>query len=157
MIPIRDSTRSERFPITNTVIIGINVLVFLWELGLGDRLGEVFLLHGIVPARYTLPSLASRFSLTAQILPFITSMFLHGGLLHVAGNMWFLHIFGDNVEDRLGPVRYFFFYMGCGILAGLTHVLLNWNSRLPTVGASGAIAGVMGAYFVLYPRAKVLT
>jgi len=118
---------------------------------------DIFLRFGIVPVRYSVPQLAAGFSLAAQALPFVSSIFLHGGLLHLVGNIWFLYIFGDNVEDRLGPVRYLVFYMLCGICSGMTHLILNWDSRLPTIGASGAIAGVMGAYFILHPRARVLT
>jgi membrane associated rhomboid family serine protease len=155
MIPIRDTVRSTTFPLVNTLIIAVNVLVYLWSLG-PDQM-EVFLRYGIVPVRYSVPQLAAGFSLAAQALPFISSMFLHGGLLHLLGNIWFLYIFGDNVEDRLGPVRYLAFYLLCGVSSGLTHLFLNWDSQLPTIGASGAIAGVMGAYFILYPRARVLT
>jgi membrane associated rhomboid family serine protease len=92
-----------------------------------------------------------------QVLPFLSSMFLHGGFLHILGNMWFLYIFGDNIEDRLGHLRYVVFYLLCGIGAGLIHLLTNWHSEMPTIGASGAIAGVMGGYLLLYPKAKVLT
>jgi membrane associated rhomboid family serine protease len=91
------------------------------------------------------------------VLPFFTSLFLHGGFLHLLGNMWFLYIFGDNVEDRFGHLRYLAFYLLCGLAAGASHLVLNWHSNVPTIGASGAIAGVMGAYLILYPRAKVLT
>ena len=155
MIPIRDTVRSSTFPLVNTLIIAVNVLVYLWSLGPEQM--EVFLRYGIVPVRYSVPQLAAQFSLAAQALPFVSSMFLHGGLLHLVGNIWFLYIFGDNVEDRLGPVRYLVFYLLCGICSGLTHLFLNWDSQLPTIGASGAIAGVMGAYFILHPRARVLT
>jgi membrane associated rhomboid family serine protease len=155
MIPIRDTVRSSTFPLVNTSIIAANVLVFYWTLG-GDQT-QIFLRYGIVPVRYSVPELAAGFSLVAQLLPFFSSMFLHGGMLHLLGNIWFLYIFGDNVEDRLGPVRYLVFYLLCGVCSGLTHLFLNWDSRLPTIGASGAIAGVMGAYFILHPRARVLT
>jgi len=155
MIPIRDTVRSSTFPVVNTALIAVNILVFLWALGMEQQ--ELFLRFGIVPVRYSVPDLAARFSFGAQALPFISSMFLHGGLLHLLGNVWFLYIFGDNVEDRLGPLRYLAFYLLCGVGSGLTHLLLNWDSPLPTIGASGAIAGVMGAYFVLHPRARVLT
>jgi membrane associated rhomboid family serine protease len=91
-----------------------------------------------------------------QVVPFLTFMFLHGGFLHLLGNMWSLYIFGDNVEDRLGHFRYLVFYVLCGLASGVSHLVLNWHSNIPTIGASGAIAGVMGAYFILYPRAKIL-
>ena len=155
MIPIRDTVRSNTFPLLNTLIIAANVLVFFWSQG-PDQ-GEVFLRYGIVPVHYSVPQLAAGFSLAAQALPFLSSMFLHGGILHLVSNIWFLYIFGDNVEDRLGPVRYLAFYLLCGVCSGMTHLFFNWDSRLPTIGASGAIAGVMGAYFILHPRARVLT
>jgi membrane associated rhomboid family serine protease len=157
MIPLRDAIPSRNFPVTNTVIIALNVLVFLWEMMQGPRLEEAFFLFGVVPARYSDPQLASHFTMAQQWAPFLTSMFLHGGFLHIIGNMWFLYIFGDNIEDRLGHIRYLLFYLLCGILAGMVHLLTNWESRIPTVGASGAISGVMGAYLVLHPRARILT
>jgi membrane associated rhomboid family serine protease len=157
MIPIRDAIRSKNFPIINTFIIGINILVFLWQLLQGPRLEEALFLFGIVPVRYSNPEIASQFTPIQQVLPFLTSMFLHGGILHILGNMWFLYIFGDNIEDRLGHIRYLIFYLLCGVVAGLVHLLTNWNSKIPTIGASGAISGVMGAYLILYPRARILT
>jgi membrane associated rhomboid family serine protease len=157
MIPIRDTTRSANVPVVNYLIIGINVLAFLWEMSLGPRLEAAFFQYGMVPLRYSDPLLASRFSAWEQGLPFITSMFLHGGLLHLIGNMWSLFIFGDNVEDRMGHARYLLFYLACGLAAGLAHLFTNFDSRIPTIGASGAISGVMGAYLLLYPRARILT
>lgn len=157
MIPIRDTIRSENFPVVNFLLIGANVIAFLWQLSLGPGLEKALFTYGIVPLRYSDSSVSAHFSTTQQILPFFTSMFLHGGLFHILGNMWFLYIFGDNVEDRLGHLRYLSFYLLCGILAGVAHLLTNWESRIPTIGASGAIAGVMGAYFVTYPRARIVT
>jgi membrane associated rhomboid family serine protease len=157
MIPIRDAIPSRTFPIVNTVIILLNAFVFLWQLVQGPSLKEVFFFFGIVPVRYSDPALASEFTRFQQLIPFITSMFLHGGLLHILGNMWFLYIFGDNIEDRLGHSRYLIFYLFCGITAGLIHLWTNWGSKIPTIGASGAISGVMGAYLLLHPRAKILT
>jgi membrane associated rhomboid family serine protease len=157
MIPIRDAVRSQHFPIVNVSIIGVNVLAFFWELSQGPRLQEAFSLYGILPIRYSDPSVSTEFTAFQQGLPFLTSMFLHGGFLHILGNMWFLHIFGDNVEDRLGSFRYLLFYLLCGIVAGLIHLLTNWHSKIPTIGASGAIAGVMGAYLLLHPQARILT
>jgi membrane associated rhomboid family serine protease len=157
MIPIRDAIRSKNFPAVNFIIIGLNVLVFLWQLLQGSHLREAFYLYGIVPMRYSDPEISSQFSTFQQWLPFLTSMFLHGGVLHILGNMWFLYIFGDNIEDRLGHIRYILFYLLCGVAAGLIHLLTNWNSKIPTIGASGAISGVMGAYLLLYPRSRILT
>jgi len=111
----------------------------------------------MVPIRYSNPEISAHFTTFQQFLPFLTSMFLHGGFLHILGNMWFLYIFGDNIEDGLGHIRYLIFYIFCGVAAGLVHLLTNWNSKIPTIGASGAISGVMGAYLLLYPRARILT
>ncbi len=157
MIPIRDAIRSKNFPAVNVLIISLNVIAFLWELAQGSDLKEVFYLYGMVPLRYSHPEISVHFTAFEQTLPFLTSMFLHGGFLHIIMNMWFLYIFGDNVEDRLGHIRYLIFYLFCGVAAGLVHLLTNWNSNVPTIGASGAISGVMGAYLLLYPRSKILT
>ncbi|MBS3917652.1 MAG: rhomboid family intramembrane serine protease [Deltaproteobacteria bacterium] len=157
MIPIRDAIRSRTFPVVNVLIIAANILAFFWQLSLGPQLKEAFLLYGIVPIRYSDPGLSAQFTTFEQVFPFIASMFLHGGFMHILGNMWFLYIFGDNIEDRLGHVRYFIFYLLCGIAAGVIHLYTNWDSNLPTIGASGAISGIMGAYLLLYPRSKILT
>ncbi len=157
MIPIRDTIRSETYPIVNSFIIAINVLVFFLELSQGQGLDGFIKIYGLVPARYSIPQIAAYFTTGQQFLSFLTFMFLHGGFLHLLGNMWFLYIFGDNVEDRLGHFRYLVFYLLCGLASGISHLVINWHSMIPTIGASGAIAGVMGAYFILYPRAKVLT
>jgi membrane associated rhomboid family serine protease len=157
MIPIRDAIRSKTFPVVNLIIIVLNVLAFLWQLSQGPDLKDAFFLYGIVPVRYSDPEVSIHFTTFQQWLPFLTSMFLHGGFLHILGNMWFLYIFGDNIEDRLGHSRYFIFYILSGVAAGLIHLYTNWGSKIPTIGASGAISGVMGAYLLLYPRAKILT
>jgi membrane associated rhomboid family serine protease len=157
LIPIRDTLRTETHPVVNYLLIAINTLVFLVELSVGSRLQDFLFLYGLVPARYSVPEISAYFSTNQQLVPFLTFMFLHGGFLHLIGNMWFLYIFGDNIEDHLGHLRYLAFYLLCGLASGLSHLVLNWGSRLPTVGASGAIAGVMGAYFLLHPRAKILT
>jgi membrane associated rhomboid family serine protease len=157
LIPIRDTIRSETYPIVTYTLIAINALVFFIEQLQGRNLNEFIFTYGLVPARYSLPEISAYFTTSQQIVAFITFMFVHGGFFHILGNMWFLHIFGDNVEDRLGHFRYLGFYLLCGLASGISHLFLNWTSQIPTVGASGAIAGVMGAYFILYPRAKVLT
>ncbi|MEE9565993.1 MAG: rhomboid family intramembrane serine protease [Desulfobacteria bacterium] len=157
MIPIRDTIRSETYPIVNSFIIAVNVLVFFLELSQGQGLDGFIKIYGLVPARYSIPQIAAYFTTGQQVLSFLTFMFLHGGFLHLLGNVWFLYIFGDNVEDRLGHFRYLVFYLLCGLASGISHLVINWHSMIPTIGASGAIAGVMGAYFILYPRAKVLT
>ncbi|NIO03048.1 MAG: rhomboid family intramembrane serine protease, partial [Proteobacteria bacterium] len=157
MIPLRDTIQSRNYPVVRNALIAVNILVFLWELFRGPDLQRTFTLYGIVPVRYSNPEIALHFSFFEQIVPFFTSIFLHGGFFHLLGNMWFLYIFGDNVEDRLGSFRFFVFYLLSGFAAGLIHLVSNWNSQLPTIGASGAIAGVMGAYFLFYPRARILT
>ncbi|HPA15848.1 MAG TPA: rhomboid family intramembrane serine protease [Desulfobacterales bacterium] len=157
MIPIRDTIPSKNYPVVNITLIGVNVVIFLLELAQGPGLDRFIYIYGLVPARYTLPQISIHFSVSQQILSFLSFMFLHGGFWHLLSNMWSLYIFGDNVEDRLGPFRYLVFYLLCGLLSGLSHLFLNLYSNMPTIGASGAIAGVMGAYFILYPAARILT
>ncbi|BBO87746.1 rhomboid family intramembrane serine protease [Desulfosarcina ovata] len=157
MIPIRDTVPSRRVPVVNNTIIGINIVFFLLQLTQGSGGDHYLLLYGLVPAKFTDPQISAYFSLGQKLISLFTFMFLHGGFMHLIGNMWFLHIFGDNVEDRLGPARYAFFYLLCGLASGMTHLIFNAGSRVPTIGASGAIAGVMGAYFILYPRSRILT
>ena len=157
MIPIRDTNRSKNHPVVNNTLIGINVFLFLIQSLQGPKIDQFIFTYGLVPARYTVPELASYFTPFQQAVAFVSFMFLHGGFWHLLGNMWSLYIFGDNVEDRLGPLRYLVFYLLCGWLSGLTHFVFNMDSRIPTIGASGAIAGVMGAYLVLYPSSKILT
>lgn len=157
MIPIRDTVPSKNYPVVNTALIGINVLVFLMQLAQGPNLDQFIHLYGLIPVRYTNLDIATRLPIGLQIFSMFSYMFLHGGWLHLIGNMWSLWIFGDNVEDRLGPFRYLVFYLLCGFLSGLFHLVFNFDSRAPTIGASGAIAGVMGAYIILYPRSKILT
>jgi membrane associated rhomboid family serine protease len=157
MIPIRDANPSSGTPVVNYAIIAACTLVFLFELSLGEHLQGFLVHYGLVPAHTLNPRLVPRFGIVDQIVPFFSSVFLHGGWLHLLGNMWILYIFGDNIESHLGHYRYLAFYLTSGLIAGLIHVVTNWGSTIPTVGASGAVAGVMGAYFILYPRARVLT
>lgn len=158
MFPIRDTIPSRTVPVVTWVIILANALVFLFELGLSEpQLKNLFFRFGFVPARYSHPSWAIVQGFPSLYWPFMTSLFLHGGWLHVISNMWMLWIFGDNVEDRMGHLRFLVFYLLCGVAAGIVHFGTNLNSTLPTVGASGAVAGVMGAYFLLYPRARIIT
>jgi len=156
MIPIRDINPSKTYPIVNYSLIAINILVFMTQLGQSDP-GKFNFYYGLVPARYTTYDLLSHFTFGQQIFSFISFMFLHGGFLHILGNLWSLYVFGDNIEDRLGHFRYLAFYILCGIASGISHLLFNFHSQSPVIGASGAISGVMGAYFVLFPRAKILT
>jgi len=157
MLPLRDNIPSSRFPAVTLGIIALNVLVFLKELKLGPHLEEMLVQFAVIPARYTRPDVAADFSLYQHLFAFFSSMFLHGGWIHLLGNMWTLWIFGDNVEDRLGRIRYVMLYLAGGIAAALLHIFFNAGSLVPTIGASGAIAAVMGAYFRFYPFAKVET
>src|SRR5580765_3954672 len=145
MIPLRDVIPSRTTPYITVTIIVLNALAWLFEVSLPHQvLNEFLTIYGVVPGDFSPPTL-------------ITSMFLHGSWSHVIGNMWYLWIFGDNVEDRMGHGRFLLFYLLCGIAAAFGQVAIDPSSMLPTIGASGAIAGVMGAYFVLYPRSRVLT
>jgi len=157
MIPLKDTIPSRTVPFINYTIILINLLCFLYQLSLGPHLEKFLYAWGFVPAQFFAPLSIGHLHLSQRILPLFTSMFLHGGWLHFLGNMLYLYIFGDNVEDRLGHARYLLFYLLCGVLAASAHLITNHDSRLPTIGASGAIAGVMGAYFFLYPYARVVT
>ncbi len=157
MIPIRDTAPSQNYPFVTLALIGANVLVYLIEMTQGPELNRFLHLYGLVPARYTVDRIAAYYTLPQQLFAFFSFMFLHGGFWHLLGNMWSLYIFGDNVEDHLGPIRYIVFYLLCGLASGLSHMLLNLHSTVATIGASGAIAGVMGAYFLLHPNAKILT
>ena len=157
MIPLRDTLPTKSYPVVNNTIIGINIVIFLYQYTQTIGLDKFIYIYGLVPARYTVPQIGAYFTTWQQIFSFLSFMFLHGGFWHLLGNMWSLYIFGDNVEDRLGHLRYLVFYIICGFGSGLSHLLLNLNSNVPTIGASGAIAGVMGAYFILHPRAKILT
>ncbi len=157
MIPLRDKNPSGRFPLVTVLLIITNVLVFIYQLSLGDNLTPFFNRYALIPANIFFVGESSGRSVTSVFFSFFTSMFLHGGWLHVIGNMWYLWIFGDNIEDRLGHVRFFIFYLVCGIGAAVAHVILNPNATTPCVGASGAIAGVLGTYLILFPFARVVT
>ena len=158
MIPIRDVNPSRLTPIINYLLIGACVLIFLYEVSLGSRALKNFIsLYGLVPAHLWGFNGLSHFNCAKSVYPFFTCMFLHGGWLHLIGNMWVLFIFGDNIESALGHARYLLFYVASGLAAGAIEVVTNVHSLVPIIGASGAIAGVMGAYFILYPKAKILT
>ena len=157
MIPLRDNIPSKNYPIVNNTIIGINIVLYLIELAQGEKLTSFVYMYGLVPARYSVPEIMTYFTTGQQFFSFISFMFLHGSFLHILGNMWMLYIFGDNIEDRLGSFRYLIFYLLCGMASGFSHLLFNLHSNVPVIGASGSIAGVMGAYFLLYPNAKILS
>jgi membrane associated rhomboid family serine protease len=144
MIPLRDIIPSRTTPIVTICLIALNIVVFLYELTLGRAVDAFTLYYGLIPAAFSWMNV-------------FTSMFLHGSFLHIAGNMLYLWIFGDNVEDRMGHGRFLVFYLLCGVAAALAQTITTPDSVVPMVGASGAIAGVMGAYFVLYPRSRIVT
>jgi rhomboid family protein len=161
MIPLRDDQPTFSTPFITYFLIALNVVVFFFELSVGfqsrGQLNTLMYEFGVVP-RYEIGLLTGTpvFAPGAAFVPILTSMFLHASWAHIIGNMWVLWIFGDNIEDYLGHFRYLVFYLLSGVAASFTHILLNATSRVPSVGASGAIAGIMGAYFILYPRARVL-
>lgn len=157
MIPFRDTVPLEHTPWVTWTLILANLLIYLRGLSLDpDDLRSFQYLHGLVAARYMHPEWAAASGFPLDYTPLVTSMFLHGSALHLLFNMWLLWIFGDNIEDRMGGVRYLAFYLMCGLIAGLTHMYANPVSIVPTIGASGAIAGVMGAYFFLFPYARIV-
>jgi len=155
MIPLKDLNPRRNFPIVTVAFIIINIVVFAIEMISGttseNAILEFFDKWAFIPAQFLSDEML------AESITLITSMFLHGGVMHLVGNMWFLWVFGDNIEDKLGPVRYFFFYILCGILAAFAQVLFDFDSTIPMVGASGAIAGVLGAYLILFPKVPINT
>jgi membrane associated rhomboid family serine protease len=156
-IPLKDLNPRRTYPYVNTTLILANVAVFVYQLTLPPQAFKAFVLtNATIPARFP-AALEGHAPLALAFIPLLTSMFLHSGLLHLLGNMLFLWIFGDNVEDFYGHGTYLFFYLFCGVASGLLHSLVNLHSVLPAIGASGAISGVMGAYLVLYPHARILT
>lgn len=151
MLPLRDNVPSRTVPLVNWVLIGLNTLVFIYQAGLKPfALNNFITVYGMIPAKLTLVH-------PSTWIPLITAMFLHGGWFHLISNMWVLFIFGDNVEDRMGHSRYLGFYLLGGIFANILEALILPKSLVPAIGASGAIAAVLGGYFLLYPRARVVT
>ncbi len=158
MFPLQTSVYARQVPIVTWLIIGANTLVFFLEVDLPkESIERLSYLFGLVPARFTDPAWAQQAGYPLHSYwPFLTSMFLHGGVLHIVGNMWTLAVFGRNVEDQMGHVRFLLFYLLCGIASGVVHTLVNSHSTIPAIGASGAIAGVMGAYLAMYPTSRVV-
>ncbi|MBI2119551.1 MAG: rhomboid family intramembrane serine protease [Elusimicrobia bacterium] len=152
MIPLRDNINSRTIPFVNYLLIFANILAFYYQLNLNSlgQLDSLIRVYGIVPHETIIDPFGN-------LSNFVTSQFLHGGWMHLIGNMLYLYIFGDNVEDKIGHIRYFIFYLLSGVAASISQIYFNQNSLMPMIGASGAIAGVLGAYFVLFPRARVLT
>ena len=152
MLPLADHLPRRTTPVVNVTLIIINVLMFLWEASLGPDLEPTLYSVAFIPARFWYAPFHP-----LNVMTVFVSMFLHGGWLHLFGNMLYLWIFGDNIEDRLGHVRYLIFYVVCGIVATVSHALMSPDSRIPSIGASGAIAGVLGAYLVLFQKQRVTT
>jgi membrane associated rhomboid family serine protease len=179
MIPLHDNIPARRFPVVNYALIGVTSVVFFLQLTQDPSSPSLVEQFGMIPARVSNPGQEILIPEEGEVTPqgdvkitkerpaapspvpawltMLTCVFLHGGWMHFLGNMWFLHIFGDNVEDCFGHVQYLLFYLGCGVAASALHYVSGPNSPVPTIGASGAIAGVMGGYFLLYPKAMVLT
>jgi membrane associated rhomboid family serine protease len=158
MIPLRVDIRRHSVALFNGLLILLNIVVFFYELSLPAQQGQALVFaFGLTPAHVQLLFASPGITLGQAFLPMLTSMFLHGGWMHLLGNMLFLWVFGGSVEEEFGHFQYLVFYLFCGVGAAIVHTIFNWGSRIPTVGASGAISGVMGAFIVLFPRARVTT
>jgi membrane associated rhomboid family serine protease len=157
MIPLRDNIQSRHYPVVTMGFIAINVVVYFIQMAQGPDFQQFVFTYGLVPARYTVEEISRHFTTGQQVTALFSFMFLHGGLLHILGNMWILYIFGENVEDFLGSFYFAIFYIAGGFFSGMSHLMLYTESTMPVIGASGAVAAVMGAYFVLYPTARILT
>ncbi len=154
MIPLRDTTKSGAFPFVNLTLITINILVFLYEFSLGENIHNFIFEYGLIPAKVFS---SANIDLGERLFPFISSMFIHAGWMHIIGNALFLFIFGDNVEARMGHFKYLIFYIVCGLAAAFFQIITSLDSVIPMVGASGAISGVLGAYISFFPKSKILT
>jgi membrane associated rhomboid family serine protease len=158
MIPLKNMMARRSVPMVTILLIIVNVLVFCYQIRLSNAANEALIgTFGLVPLKMQLALTGDQYTLIEAFLPLITCMFLHGGFLHILGNMWFLWIFGGAVEDRLGPLSYLLFYFICGIGSGLAQAIFRWGSNLPSIGASGAISGILGAYVVFFPSSRILT
>jgi membrane associated rhomboid family serine protease len=158
VIPLKDMTPRRSVPFVTLILIAVNVAVFVHQISLPPKAAEAFIqTYALVPARISYALIGRHYTLQEALLPLFTCMFLHAGFLHIIGNMWFLWIFGANVEDDFGPVPYLFFYLACGIVSSVTQAAFSWGSHVPSLGASGAISGVLGAYIIRFPRSRILT
>ncbi|MCM8814279.1 MAG: rhomboid family intramembrane serine protease [Candidatus Omnitrophica bacterium] len=157
MIPLRDENPSRRVPVMTVLMIMINGYIFIRQVMLGNALPAFIADYAFTPAVYFQPESGNLLHLLAKQIPLVTALFLHGSLFHVLSNMWYLWIFGDNVEDRFGPFGFLVFYLLCGISGNLFHAVMNARSAVPALGASGCISGILGAYFLLFPRARIVT
>lgn len=159
MIPLKDMTARHSVPVVTLLLIAVNVIIFIHQISLPPRAADAFIqMYGLVPAKIQYALAGSRhYTIQEALLPLFTCMFLHAGFLHIIGNMWFLWIFGANVEDAFGPLPYLFFYLGCGVISSVTQAAFSWGSHVPSLGASGAISGVLGAYIILFPASRILS
>ncbi len=157
MIPLRDTVPARRVAWVSRALILLNVIVFWIEIRQGALVESTLYRFGVVPAHWAIHTLSDLWDWPQLFLSLVSSQFLHGGILHLASNMFYLWIFGDNVEDRLGHARFLFLYLGCGVIAAVSQILLWPHASMPMVGASGAIAGVLGAYLLLFPSARIVT
>jgi rhomboid family protein len=158
MIPLKDLTPRRSFPIMTLLLIAANVAVFAHQITMPHAASDLFVkTYALTPSHIQLALEGRRYTPFEAFLPLFTCMFLHGGFLHIIGNMLFLWVFGANVEDRLGAPGYLLFYLVCGTSSGITQVVFSWGSHIPSLGASGAISGVLGAYIVFFPRSRILT
>lgn len=156
MFPLKDNIKAKSFPVVNIGLIGVNIALFMYQMSSGPDAKELIFAFGFIPARFFEQQAASWISLPG-FMPVLSSMFLHANLIHLISNMWFLWIFGDNVEDCMGHGRYLLFYLLCGVASVAAQAISNPHSTIPMIGASGAISGVLGAYFLTYPQARILT
>ena len=158
MIPLKDLTPRRSFPVVTLLLILANIAVFIYQITLPPHAAQVFVnTYAVVPAKIQLALDGHRYTLTQALLPLFTCMFLHGGWLHIIGNMWFLWIFGANVEDHMGPFAYLIFYLLCGVGSSTAQMAFSWGSHIPALGASGAISGVLGAYIIFFPTSQIYT
>jgi membrane associated rhomboid family serine protease len=158
LIPLKDLTPRRSFPVVTLLLILANIAVFIYQIKLPPHAAQVFVnTYAVVPAKIQLALAGHYYTLTQGLLPLFTCMFLHGGWLHIIGNMWFLWIFGANVEDHMGPFAYLIFYLLCGIGSSIAQTAFSWGSHIPALGASGAISGVLGAYIVFFPTSQIYT
>lgn len=157
MIPLRDVVPSKRLPVMTVLLIIINVFIFLKEISLGASLEKFIANFAVIPASFLNLGIFSLDNFIQKNLSLVSALFLHGGWLHLIGNMWYLWVFGDNVEEKFGHIRFVIFYLLSGIFGNLAHIYMNAHSQVPVLGASGCIAGILGAYFLLFPGAKIIT
>jgi membrane associated rhomboid family serine protease len=158
VIPLKDMTPRRSIPIVTLLLIAVNIIIFVHQIALPASASEAFVrTYALTPYKVQMALEGHRYTLAEAIVPLFTSMFLHGGFLHILGNMWFLWVFGANVEDRMGSATYLLFYLICGLGSNISQLAFSWGSHVPSLGASGAISGVLGAYIVFFPGSRILS